>query len=439
MMSLSAWEKQFLAILTAICLGLGTAGQVGAADAASIAVPADEALWPWVKDLDQPPSPPAGVAGRWLPWDNQYKRLASQFSHGGITKAQGEAWDRQMLAIGAFLKQAPLLQQPAGFYPHMYGFITVVKAGSWNDRPKQAPLAGGVSALHWPPRDIQVGAGGEPRLKPGSEILEAFTLELNFVYPPAGFDWMKDGQGEFGPLRKQGEYGGFPIYDNALHLTRDGRLPYRPVSQERVLRAFLARFKDEPKNVEQRIAAARKSYEAYMAPARVAERKAKIDEEVDRLRATARQPSEADQRRHSLEARQKSNEEGMRLAANPDLERDPKYATLRAVRAAEAQLASMSEAEHRRPAWQGRNAASNEAGLVPEGTPGSSPLISFDPDFFDAGAPRHEIRIALVRKLHTTAYNAHRRAPTEVNVAARANLLLLQQTDWRQFAEKFVR
>ena len=97
------------------------------------------------------------------------------------------------------------------------------------------------------------------------------------------------------------------------------------------------------------------------------------------------------------------------------------------------------EAERQRPAWQGRNAPSNEAGLVPEGTPGASPLVAFDPDFFDAGAPRHEVRIALVRQLHNTAYNEHRRAPTEVNVAARANLLLLQQIDWRQFVAKFIR
>ena len=45
----------------------------------------------------------------------------------------------------------------------------------------------------------------------------------------------------------------------------------------------------------------------------------------------------------------------------------------------------------------------------------------------------------MVRKLHKTSHNAHRAAPTESSVAARANLLLLQQTDWRQFVEKFIR
>ena len=147
----------------------------------------------------------------------------------------------------------------------------------------------------------------------------------------------------------------------------------------------------------------------------------------------------ADQTRRSLEARQRSEEDGLRAGANPDLERNPQFAVLRALRAAESQLASMSEAERKRPAWVKVSGSSTETGLVPENTPGAAPVMTFDSTFFDTKLPRHTIQIALVRELPTMADRAHRGAPSITNQDARVNLLLLQQTDWRQFVDRFVR
>jgi hypothetical protein len=255
--------------LAAILVGaLGAAvAPLAALAAAGTAIPADDAIWALVKDLARTPATLSGEPGRYFAWDNQYGRTSSQFTHGGITKAQGEAWDQQMQAITAFLRQAPVLAQPAGFFPQMFGFITVLNAGIWNDRPRQAPLAGGVALAVWPPRDVQIGADGSLKSK---EELSLFRLELNYVYPPAGQNWMRDEQGSFAGLQKQGEFAGFPIYGNALHLTCNGRLPYLPVSQERVLRAFIAGYKDERKTVEQRLSERRKAYDEYVRPERVA-------------------------------------------------------------------------------------------------------------------------------------------------------------------------
>lgn len=398
----------------------------------AFATASDPKLFPWVADLARAPAPPAGEPGRWFKWDNQYDRTASQFARGGITPAQGQAWDRQLQAIVALLKQAPALAQPAGFYPEATGFITVVNAGPLNERPKQAPLAGGVTVRPWLPVDVVFGADGAPSKSKGERM--GLRVELNFVYPPTGPHWMRDALGEFGPLVKQGEYAGFPLIGNALVITRDGRLPFAPASQERVLRAFLAAYKDEERNFAERSAQARKAYADYMSPAKVAERKAKIDAEVEQVAATARQPYYAEQRRRSLEARQRSNEEALRADAEPDIERDPRFAVLRAVRAAQAQLAAMSEADRKRPAHVKGNGSATEPGLVPEGSPGAAAVVAFDPGFFDAKAPRHAIRIALVRELHNVVDGAHARRTLD----ARVDLLLLQQVDWREFAAKFV-
>lgn len=407
-----------------------------AAGTGALATATDPKLFPWVIDLARSPAPPTGELGRWFKWDNQYDRTASQFARGGITPAQGQAWDQQLQAIVAFLKQAPVLAQPAGFFPEATGFITAANAGPFGERPKQAPLAGGITVRPWLPVDVVFGADGTPLKSKGERV--GFRLELNFVYPPSGPSWMRDAQGEFGPLVKQGEYAGFPLIGNALVITRDGRLPFAPVSQERALRAFVEANKDEERNVEQRTAQARKAYADYMSPAKVAERQAKIEAEVEQVRATQRQPYYADQRRRSLEARQRSNEDALRADAEPDIERDNRFATLRALRAAKAQLAAMSEAERKRPAWVKGQGSATDSGLAPEGTPGAAALVAFDPTFFDARAPRHAIRIALVRELHNVAYVAHRGAPATANLDARVGLLLQQQIDWRAFAAQFL-
>jgi hypothetical protein len=60
--------------------------------------------------------------------------------------------------------------------------------------------------------------------------------------------------------------------------------------------------------------------------------------------------------------------------------------------------------------------------------------MSFDASFFDPKQHRHTLRIAPVRELHNTVDGAERGTASD-----QISLQLLQQADWRGFAETFLR
>jgi len=380
-----------------------------------------------VRTLAAPiPPAPSGETGRWFPWDNQYGRVRGTFERGGIGKAEGEAWDRQLRAIADFLKAAPVLASatPQGFYPEMYGHIGVLDAGGFDARPKQAPLVGGVTLYAWPPRDVRVDAHGRPKLAPGAHNV-SFRLELNYVYPPRGGAWMADAQGEFGPLETQGEFKGFPLIANSLVLTRDGRLPFTPVTQERALQAFIAWHERQTVGQEAQIAAQRrKAYEDFVSPEGRAKRQAAIEAE-----ARGVHPTMSEQARRRAEAIDRRREQDLLAEAN----RGPSPA-MRALAEAKDRLQSMSASERAAPAWLLRSRGQEVLELAPQGTPGALPLVAFDPTFFDPKQARSTLRVALVRELHNVADCAQRGV-----AACGIYLQLLQQTDWRAFADRFLK
>jgi hypothetical protein len=414
--------------------GGGVAALLVATVAAAWATPArpqsaasDEASPAWVRTLAAPRPPVlSGEAGRWFPWDNQFGRVRGTFERGGIGKADAEAWDRQLRAIADFLKSAPVLASPtpAGFYPEMTGHIGVLEAGGFDARPKQAPLVGGVTLYAWPPRDVRVDAQGRPKLAAGAHNV-SFRLELNYVYPPRGGAWMADAQGEFGPLETQGEFKGFPLVGNSLVLTRDGRLPFAPVTQERALQAFIAWHEKHTASVEAEVAARRrKAYEEFVSPEGRAKRQAAIEAEAKGVH-----PTMAEQARRRAEAIDRRREQDLLAEAN----KGPSPA-MQALAEAKGRLQSMSAAERAAPAWWLPTRGQKVLELVPQATPGARPLVAFDPTFFDPKQPRATLRVALVRELHNIADCAQR------DVAACAIYLqLLQQTDWRAFADRFLK
>lgn len=376
----------------------------------------------WVKQLSAPMADPSGPPGRWFPWDNQYGRVRSTFEHGGISKADGEVWDKQLRAIADFLKAVPVLASatPAGFFPEMYGHISVLKVGSFVARPKQAPLVGGVTLLAWPPSDVQADAKGAPKLARGAHNV-SFRLELNYVYPPGG---MSDDQGAFGPLEKQGEFAGFPLFGNSLVVTRDGRLPFVPVSQERALKEFIARQEKNAAGSEEHAARRRRAYEEYVSPEGRARRQAAIEAE-----ARGVHPTMSEQARRRAEAIDRRREQDLLAEAN----QGPSPVEL-ALAEARSRLAAMSAVERSAPAWWLSPTTQMATEIVPPGTPGARPLVAFDPTFFDPNQPRHTLRIALVRELHNVADCAQRGV-----AACTIYLQVLQATDWRAFADRFLK
>ncbi len=391
---------------------------------ASSALPG--ALQPvWVDMLAVPMPAPTGAPGRWFPWDNQYGRLRGTFERGGIGKAEGETWDRQLRAIADFLRASPVLaaQPPAGFFPELYGHIGVLEVGGYADRPKQAPIVGGVALFAWPPGDVRVDAAGVPKIAPGAHNV-SFRLELNYVYPPGIDAWMVDGAGAFGPLSRQGEFAGFPLYANSLVITRDGRLPFAAVTQERALKAFIGWHETHYSGVDEAQAAQRrKAYEDFVSAEGRARRQAAIEAE-----ARGVHPTMSEQARRRAEAIDRRREQDLLAEAN----KGPSSTTLM-VTEARSRLTAMGAQERAAAAWLLRSHRQQALEIVPQGTPGASPLVAFDPAFFGDGAPRTTLRIAMVRELHNVAECAQRG-----QAACAIYLQLLQQTDWRAFAERFL-
>lgn len=377
----------------------------------------------WVADLDKPMTI-EGSATSSLPFLNQVRPDPG----GKVTSAQAKAWEKRLRAIQSFLETMPVLKAPRGFYPRSTGFVDWLAVKPYLDRPTTAPLVGGVSVYAFDPSVVTV-TKGVPKLNPGADA-PALRVELNFVYSVGSEPWMHDSRGEFSRLPIDGHYKGFPIILDSLVVTRDGKLPFVPVSRERALSAFIAHHAGARAEATARIAAARAAYDAAQQPSAVAKRRASRDAEL----AAIRDAKMREVQRRKLEAWERADLEKLQKAANPDLDNDPGYAVLRALKDAERQLASMTPAARARPAWLARPTPDFQSSffvhLVEDGQ--GDALVEIDPHYFDPKKPRDTLRIAWIRNLQAHAHAGSR----ESN--ARALLLLFQQVDWRRFADTFL-
>ncbi len=378
---------------------------------------------PWVADLDKPMTV-EGSATSSLPFLNQ----VHPDPRGKVTAAQAKAWEKRLRAIESFLEATPILKSPRGFYPRPTGFVDWLGMGPYLDHPTTAPLVGGVTVFAFDPRVVTVDKG-VPKLKPGADA-PGLRVELNYIYLPGGEPWMHDSRGEFSRLPIDGYHEGFPIILDSLVVTRDGKLPFLPVSRERALTAFVAHHARARAETTTRIATARAAYEAALQPGAVAKRRATRDAEL----AAIRDAKTREVQRGKLEAWEKSDLEKLRKAANPDLDKDPGYTVLRALKDAEHQLATMTPAARARPAWLARPTHDFEAGffvhLVEDGQ--GDALVEIDPQYFDPEKPRDTPRIAWIRNLQKHAQAG------SWGANARALLVLFQQVDWRRFADTFL-
>jgi hypothetical protein len=395
------------------------------ASAQSVAPPAPQ---PWVALLTQPVAAPVGDPGRQIAVKVAFAPSVK------VTATERQSWETQMRAVASYLGQTPIIHPTHGTYPTLNGFGAVLALGPFLNTPATAPIVGGVTMMPWQRQDVTLAADGTPTLKPGVESA-GVRVEFNYIYPLSHAIWMEDEQGAFGPLILMGQYIGYPVIDEALVITRDGRLPYVAVSQERVLKAFIKRFGDEGRRAQASIDEARKAYDNYLAPAPVARRRSKIDAELATLDASNREA----QKRY-FEMWERSDGEKLRKAAQPDLEHDAGYSTLRGLRGAEQRLAAMNASERARAAWidADPNHHQTEVPLLPEGQ--GAAVMAIDPDFFDKRKPRSVMRVALVRQMRHFVEGAnepdHGKAAN--TFVERTNLTFFQQVNWQEFAEKFL-
>lgn len=324
---------------------------------------------PWARTLAQPVSPPNGTPGKAL-------LPATYFSQGQASDRK--VWATQMRAVIDYLAQIPVLAQPSGFYPEYQSFGALHELPPFVGKKEKAPFVGGVAPYMWPPQTITVQADGTPKLKGGNETY-GLRIEFNYQYLPS--PWLVDDDEEIGLLAYQGDYMGFPILNEDLLITKDGRLPYRPVSQERLIKAWLKRHSGEVERTRKEVAEA----------------------------LAKGKPS-------------------------PDLEHGGGYTTYRTVLFLQKQLETMSAEERKLPAWVDANASLNtDVRLLPQGQ--GTAVVEVDPEFFDPKKPRTQLRFAWVRQLRRFQEQAR---SSNDNVATHAVMTAFQQVNWREFADKFL-
>lgn len=398
----------------------------GAVSAQSLGSLAD---LPWVGQLSQPIAPPDGEVGRLMSLEVTFE------PNGIINDTERGAWDAQMRAIFAYLMRAPVLAAPRGIWPALRGSAAVMVVDDYLRNPAKSPIAGGIYMAPWTRSQVNLAADGTPTHKRGSET-SWLTLEINYLYPLDHANWMVDDKGSFGPLNFQGKFQGFPVVGEEILITRDGKLPFVAVSQERVLKAFIKKFGGEQKHVQAGMSEAQRAWETYNSPPEVAKRRARIDAEL----AAISDPSNRERQRRYLDMWDKEDGEKLRKKALPDLDNDKAYGQLRGVREAEQRLAAMSPQERARPAWMDGDPNQHQlrVPLMAEGQ--GAQVMAMDPNYFDPRKPRTTMRVARVRGVRRMVEEAREpdRGDPNRTITHRAQLTLLQQVDWRAFAQRFL-
>jgi len=379
---------------------------------------------PWVQTLGQPVAAPTGVEGKALP-------LHVDFATSPGSAADRKLWETQMRTVLDYLRQAPVFAQPRGFYPEFQAFGALHALPPFIGKQANAPFVGGTQVYLWRPGDVTLQPDGIPKRKSGAET-GALRVEFNYQYLSS--PWMEDDTGEMGVLDYRGEFQGFPIINDALLITRDGRLPYRPVSQDRVLKAWLKRNGREVEKIKNEMAEAKAAYERFVSPAETSKRLAEIDKKV-----AAKDPSNQATTRRYEEMWERKDGEALLAKAQPDIEHDKAFATYRTVLQVQKQLDAMGADARKAPAWIDASLnRTSELRLMPEGQ--GAAVVEVDPDFFDPKKPRTQLRFAWVRKVADMQEGARAYDPAkpEDSVRSRAMLTALQQVNWREFADRFL-
>lgn len=415
-----------LAVSLALPLGKSLAAQPTTSER-------DELTLRWPSLLRGPVPPLAGEQGMWLPW-----RPSSEAAAGGwISAAEQREWDRNLQAVLEALKATPVLTEMRGFSAGGFGSLD----GEWYGPPAvpgRAPLQGSLWIGTWRPEvaALEVARG---------RMIDTWALLINVNSVPEGprEDWMEDEGGPFFALPPvPSPLPGTIVVRGSLLVVRDDRPPpYAPVSQERVLRAFIARYADGEALAEQMLAMRRQTLADYLAPEYLPRRRAEI-ETLTRGFMNANRMDEASARRRA-EAIDAAHIEKLEAEANPP-PGDPVFGPVHAARRARERLDAMSAAERAAPAWMsaspGRGAESLfDVPLRAPDSPGSAPVMQVNPAFLDPAIPRTALRSLLLRDVERMAESLESEGSAPRFTHLRVNLLVLQQTDWPALARSVLR
>ena len=363
------------------------------------------AATPAAAQMEAAPNEP-GVWGKWrVETDSMLVRDYK------LTKKELALWQARLKSIADIFRAAPVLQQPLGFDPMLWGaLLSPQDAYAWHSPVNTQALGGSVALAALPlltgnQRD-SAGRMQRVRKHAGGTIL--FDVLVNHLPPglygrPVIGEAM-DGKGFFREPRPSGELAGMPVYeDKVIVVQKSRRAFWQAVTLAELMPLLVERERKSWQGYRSQLGAnqeaARKSLEDWLRPEAVARRQEKLDKEV----AVQSKPYHKEQVRRqmqgSYEREEKYRREALANASNPDGDKLVIRAAAR-LAAFEERWAGMS-AEMRAQAAcfvpDPRTADDTPQQYVPIGTAGCETIVRQRQVFLDPQLPRTEVQILAIR------------------------------------------
>ncbi len=353
-----------------------------------------------------------------------------------VPAPQAAAFGKRLGTLLGVLHRAPVFRPPLGFQPR-------ARARWFEPEPcrarpafcrTQQVQAQAVVTIYYFVADErgQPSWGGEANT--AAEIW-VNSPEASFVsagtYDVMGAPWLllPDGRHvEFMP-RKTQEIGGFPLYDDQLLVLTRGSRPYWiPVTREEYLQALVRHTEGELARDEARLATPSDPYQQFLSKRE--ERRSAREKTYRAIKASS--PAKAEEFLRTSLKLEADMEAGLKAQApSTAMVGDPRKLERDLIASLRATLAAMPAAERQAQAWI-RFRAPQEGEyyrpLVPAGTAEASPLVAFNPAFFDRSLPRTEWQLLTVRLLSDGRY----RSPTFIGGIRLRQLV--EGTDWAAVA-----
>ncbi len=331
-----------------------------------------------------------------------------------VAPAQSAAFDKRLGTLLGVLHRAPVFQPPLGFQPR-------ARARWFEPEPcrarpafcrTQLVQAQAVVTLYYFVADEhgQPSWGGEANT--AAEIW-VNSPEASFVsagtYDVMGAPWLllPDGRHvEFMP-RKTQDLAGFPLYDDQLLvLTRSSRPYWIPVTRAEYLQALVRHTEGELARDEARLGTPTDPYQQFLSKRE--ERRSAREKTYQAIKASS--PARAEEFLRTSLKMEADIEAGLKARApSTAMIGDPRQLERDLIASLRATLADMPPAERQAQAWI-RFRAPQEGEyyrpLVPAGTAEASPLVAFNPAFFDRSLPRTDWQLLTVRLLSDGRYRS---------------------------------
>lgn len=341
----------------------------------------DRRLVPPGRDVWDHPDEP----GAWIGWE---------VTCTPVEAPAQQVWEKQLKAIAALVRAAPVFREIRGYYPMITGCVQ--RSGIAAD-----PYSGSIALLIWPPVTVERTAKGEPRVRDVWRYNGLGGLWINVnSFEDVTHDWSnyQDTEGTFHELPEaRQDIMGFPILGRVVYIRPANTPPlYSPVTQERALRWILDHLKRQAAADASGLESARRQYEEFISPAGQARRAKEIEEAA----ASQKKPENQELARRQAQAIDRRRERDLEAATMPKAG-SPQARTAERMTQLEARLAAMSAEQRGRPAWYRRLPGVERwpdyGEVVDANTAGARPLVVPNHDYFDRSLPKTTMQLVRTR------------------------------------------